>query len=121
MNTLYLSLKSTWYELIESLIKPEEYRGITAHWITRLLEYSDGEKIMEGVAIYFQQHQEILKFRIEEGVIVFKKFEKVRFSYGYTSRRMSFKIGGMTIGRGNPEWGAPKDEDVFIINLEEKL
>ena len=30
MKILHLPLKAKWYEMIESLIKGEEYRGITA-------------------------------------------------------------------------------------------
>lgn len=35
MKTLHLPLKAQWYEMIESLIKGAEYRGITAYWIVR--------------------------------------------------------------------------------------
>lgn len=33
---------------------------------------------------------------------------------------MKFEIESITIGKGNPEWGAPT-EDVFIIKLGKRL
>lgn len=33
---------------------------------------------------------------------------------------MTFQCEGITIGRGNKEWGAP-DEDVFIIKLGKRI
>lgn len=44
MKTLHLPLKKEWYEMIESLIKPEEYRGITAYWIVRFFRDENGKK-----------------------------------------------------------------------------
>lgn len=46
--------------------------------------------------------------------------DAVRFSYGYTQRRMTFECASITIGRGRPEWGAP-EEDVFIIKIGNRL
>ena len=44
------------------------------------------------------------------------KYDTVKFSYGYTHRTMTFEIESITIGKGNPGWGAP-DKKVFIIKL----
>ena len=120
MKTLHLPLKAKWYEMIESLIKGAEYRGITAYWIPRLLEYADGSKIARLAASVLVGHPEILSLRLGQGVIVFKKYTHVKFSYGYTKRTMTFEIGSITIGKGNPEWGAPT-EDVFIIKLGKRV
>jgi hypothetical protein len=49
-----------------------------------------------------------------------KGYKHVKFSYGYTKRTMTFEIKEITIGKGKPEWGAPK-EDVFIIKLGEQI
>jgi hypothetical protein len=117
---LYLPLKKEWYEMIESLIKPEEYRGITAYWIVRLFRDENGLKISRLSANFLASNIEILKWWIESGKLVFKPFDFVKFSYGYTKRKMTFEINNITIGKGNPEWGAPK-EDVFIIKLGNKV
>lgn len=42
----------------------------------------------------------------------------VCFIYTYTKRRMTFEVEKITIGRGNPEWGAPEDRNVFIIKFK---
>lgn len=44
-----------------------------------------------------------------------KGYTHVCFRYGYTRRCFINRIDSITIGRGNPEWGAPTDRDVFII------
>lgn len=49
-----------------------------------------------------------------------KKFEAVKFYYGYTKRTMTFECKGITIGKGKAEWGAP-DNDVFIIKLGKRI
>lgn len=105
--------------MIESLIKGDEYRQITAYWITRLLEYADGYQIARNDAVYFAKYIDALKYQIKRGRIVFRTFGAVKFSYGYTKRRMNFQFNGISIGRGKPEWGAPC-EDVFIIHLGER-
>lgn len=120
MKTLHLPLKAKWYEMIESLIKGAEYRGITAYWIVRLLEYSDGTNIPLQVAKFLVAYPEYFLFRLRQGVIVFKKYTHVKFSYGYTKRTMTFEIESITIGKGKPEWGAPT-EDVFIIKLGKRV
>lgn len=121
MRTLYLPLQQKWYELIESLIKPEEYRGITAYWIVRLFRDENGRKISRYIANFLVINIDILKRCIESGKLVFKSFDFAKFSYGYTKRTMTFEIESIRIGKGKPEWGAPIDKDVFIIKLGKRL
>lgn len=102
--------------MIESLIKGAEYRGITAYWIVRLFRDENGRKITKLTANFLASNIEILKWWIESGKLVFRNFDAVKFSYGYTKRTMTFEIESITIGKGKPEWGAPT-EDVFIIKL----
>ncbi len=49
------------------------------------------------------------------------ELEAVRFHRGYTNRTMTFEIKEIAIGKGNPEWGAPTDRDVFIIKLGTRI
>lgn len=45
----------------------------------------------------------------------------VIFHRGYSSTVMKFRIDRVSIGLGKPEWGAPKDKEVLIIKLGERL
>lgn len=91
-NILHLPLKSEWYNLIESGIKTEEYREIKPYWIKRLC-ISDSN---------------------------FKHYDKVKFSYGYTKKTMTFLIEKISKGKGRKEWGA-MDDEVFIITLGNRV
>lgn len=99
---LDLPLKAEWYNMIESGEKKEEYREVKKYWIRRLTELKTDELLFS----YRNNHQ----------VIPFKKFDVVRFRYGYTKKTMCFKIEDIIYGKGKPEWGAP-EEPVFIIKL----
>ena len=115
MRVLHLVLKSKWYDMIESGIKKEEYREIKPYWIKRLCDefYTDercntcsGEHCLECFH----------KFNRYEC----KHYDVVCFSYGYTKHKMLFEIKNISIGKGNPEWGAT-DKEVFIIKLGKRL
>lgn len=120
MKILHLPLKAKWYEMIESLIKGEEYRGITSYWIQRLCVFSDGSKINKSKAEFFENNKTSLYYEIYKGNIEFIKFTHVKFSYGYTRRTMTLEVVNVAIGDGKPEWGAP-EELVFIIKLGKRL
>ena len=90
MKILDLPLKKEWYNMIEGGEKREEYREYTDYWYKRLID--------------------------KESLRV-KPYTHVRFRYGYTKRTMLFEIDSITIGMGNPKWGAPTDRDVFIIKF----
>lgn len=99
MNVLDLPLKREYYLMIESGIKREEYREIKPFWISRLL--------VGGYS--------------ESGEIAFKHFPLVRFRYGYTRRTMLFEIDHISIGLGNPDWGAPDGVMVFILKIGKRV
>ena len=90
--------------MIESGIKTEEYREIKPYWTRR----------------FIGMNQPLFSFRYGYKQANVKGYTHVKFSYGYTKRIMTFEIKEITIGKGNPEWGAPK-EDVFIIKLGERI
>lgn len=101
---LYLPLKAKWYEMIESGVKTEEYREIKPYWNKRLTGY---DYPLFSIRKGYQQVNQ-------------NGFTHVKFSYGYTKRTMTFEIESITIGKGNPKWGAPT-EDVFIIKLGKRI
>lgn len=107
MKILDLPLKKEWYNMIESGEKLEEYREIKSYWKKRLCR-TKGNCDWGG---YCKMSLCIKKN-------IHTNYTHVRFRYGYTKRTMLFEIDTITIGRGNPKWGAPTDRDVFIIKLK---
>ena len=114
MKTLHLPLKAQWYEMIESGVKTEEYREIKPYWIKRLCDNWVGRDrfidCMNNCCINC----------IQTKLYNLYKYNAVKFSYGYTKRTMTFEIESITIGKGNPEWGAPTEE-VFIVKLGKRV
>jgi hypothetical protein len=100
-KTLHLPLKAKWYELIESGVKTEEYRECKPYWNKRLMRL-------------------VWNFADDSLCEIPRKFDAVKFSYGYTKRTMTFKLEHIYIGKGRKEWGAP-DNDVFIIKLGRRI
>ena len=119
-NTLHLPLKAQWYEMIESEVKTEEYREIKAYWVQRLCVWSDGRKIGKSDAEFLASNISYLISAIDEGKILFVNCTYVKFSFGYTKRKMKFDVKGIVLGKGNPAWGAP-NEMVFIIKLGKRI
>lgn len=129
---LDLPLKKEWYEMIESDIKKEEYREIKPYWCNRLL-YGGPLGINEYWKPILKKTYESIKENGEkwpnafnlEHLLVFeygtRGYTHVRFRYGYTKRTMLFELKEITIGMGNPEWGAPKDKEVFILKLGDRV
>ena len=105
-KTLHLSLKKEWYNMIESGEKKEEYREIKPYWCKRLIHDYD-EHMEEFGAIIFDEKN-------------FKKYDKIKFTYGYTKKYMVFECNGIDVGIGNAEWGA-SDKPVFIIKLGKRI
>lgn len=78
--------------MIESGWKREEYRELKDYWRKRLIDYD---------------------------TLRLKPYTHVRFRYGYTRRTMLFRIDSISIGVGNPDWGAPS-YPVFIIKFHKE-
>jgi len=102
---LHLSLKEKWYRMIEKGEKKEEYREITQYWVRRLVQKESP---------------------LEIEPVLYRQYDEVEFTLGYPkkedkSRRMTFEIKKIDIGLGSSEWGAPKNQRVFIITLGRKL
>lgn len=116
MKILHLPLKKEWFEMIESGIKTEEYREIKPYWEKRLLDYAEIKKNIDWITF----RRVVLGKWTDVSKHFPKGYTHVKFSYGYTKRTMTFEIKDISIGKGKPEWGAPK-EDVFIIKLGERI
>lgn len=132
MIILDLPLKKEWYNMIESGVKPEEYREVTPYWCNRLLygcplgikDYWEPvlERTFEAISengerlpnSYNLQH--LLAWQYGT-----RGYTHVRFRYGYTKRTMLFELDNIRIGFGNPEWGAPEDKEVFILKIGKRV
>ncbi len=119
MNILDLPLKGKWYDMIESGEKPEEYREIKDFWIKRLAVCKCNNDYNK-TGFYCKKANCISCIKRGNGFYPIE-FTHVRFRYGYTKRTMLFELNSISIGVGNPEWGAPEKEEVFILKLGEKI
>ena len=97
--------------MIESGEKPEEYRAIKPYWMKRIVIDCCGCNRNSDACHEYQT--------IDLGA--FYPYKYACFSYGYTKRRMTWEVESIRIGYGNPAWGAPKDEEVFIIKLGRRI
>lgn len=108
MKTLHLVLKHTWYDMIASGEKKEEYREIKPYWTKRLTDYNNIHKWFKDIAER--------KFDIS----IPCRYSYLCFHRGYTSTTMTFIVKSIGVGKGKPEWGAP-DKPVFVIKLGERV
>ena len=107
-RVLDLPLKKEWYDMIESGIKTEEYRDLKPFWVKRIFRcYRNCSSSFDCSRCGFLPVSNV-------------KLEQVCFRYGYTSRHMVFAIESITVGLGNPDWGAPA-HPVIIIKLGERI
>ena len=127
-KSLHLPMIAKWYAMIESLQKPHEYRSITPYWISRLVKkpYANMIKVNCKDAWHRQKYSdnelaEYIESLIKQFGNIFKDFDSIVFSYGYTKRRMEWECDALSIGYGNPAWGAKQGEPCFIIMLGRRV
>ena len=93
---MILPIKKKWYDMILSGEKKEEYREIKPYYTTRfknihLLSYNELPELWR---------------------------EKVIFRNGYAASSPSFIAEvRLTIGTGNPEWGAEEGKNYYILKI----
>ncbi len=138
MNILHLPISEPWFSKTVTGEKTEEYREISLYWLRRLLDYSDmpmeepdeWKKVAEDILDDINSGHKAADV-IKTYFCKLRKFDITRLVNGYGANRPTLDIEckGIRIGRGRPEWGAPTDRDVFIIehgqilekkNLKEK-
>lgn len=125
-DTLILVEKKKWYDMIASGEKKEEYREITSYWVTRLLgvpELDPDGDINDILRIKISKGHRAIPRNIYQrfhcGDLVPLPFRNVRFCFGYEKDRpeTTMLIKGITIGKGNPAWGAEPGKDYIIIKI----
>lgn len=133
MRILDLVLKGRWYDAIKYDGKREEYRD-TYFWSVRLLNVDregygyfskacrgDFEDLGRKCNDSLREFTALLKESIHDGIFDYRCYDAVRFHRGYTNITMLWECKGISIGMGNPLWGAPADKEVFIIKLGERI
>lgn len=105
MITLTLHLQSKWYDMIRDFEKREEYREKKQYWASRLVS---------GITTLRQD-------ALGRPTYIFRHYDCVRFYRGYTKECMTFEVGHIKLGYGNPAWGAVPDEECFVIVLGKRI
>ena len=107
-KTLHLNLVRKWFDMIKSGEKKEEYREMSNYWCSRIGHeyYNESGLWVDG---YWYG--------------AFKAFNTITFSNGYAKDRDQFKVElkGISIGEGNPDWGAIPGKKYFVLELGEIL
>ena len=118
---LQLSLKTNWFKMTKSGEKTEDYREITPYWIKRLtfnnIELSD-EDINYALCAFRDGYtqEEIINIY---GLYI-KQFKTNTMTLGYPKkdnheRILKLEHKGISIGFGNPNWGAEPNKLYFVI------
>lgn len=91
--TLFLVLTAHWYDMIASGKKPNEYRDIKPYWMDRLIPFVDGKRKK------WTEEECALIARGAIGIPQqwWKHWDEVCFSRGYTSTRMTYNMGSISI------------------------
>lgn len=129
---LTLILIQQWFIATFKGIKKEEYREITPYWAKRLLCMENGDNLTkcysEGTIVNIcsallnckNWECNLIKDVLSLFHVRFKEFEATDFRNGYKSLkevpRFIIENKGISIGKGNPEWGYVGRDNVFIIH-----
>lgn len=132
MKILDLVLDAKTFHSIISGEQEEVYRSVY-HTCDKLLNVDregygyfhppcrgDFEDMARDCKDSLKEFTRLLKQAIADGYFEYRHYDAVRLHRGYTNTTMLFKCEGITIGKGNPAWGAP-EEEVFIIKLGERV
>ena len=93
-----------WFYMILIGAKREEYRELSAFYESRFYCALENPARVHDVEPTIRRDLKIL--HLTNG-------------YGHDKPQLWAHIESISIGRGNPEWGAPVDRDVFIIKIGE--
>ena len=111
MVILDLSLQYEWYDMIASGEKKEEYRKMNDYWWHRL----------HACSSHCPPGYDVGMCRVCPRTYL-KHFDAIRFHRGQGSpTSMLIECIGIRIGLGREDWGAPKQEAVYVIQLGDKI
>lgn len=128
MNTLKLTIKKEYFDMILSGDKTEEYREIKKHWFKRLVFKK--EKVSSYLGLENLKHEAfdlrlkgLILIPFHRNMIAFNLFDQVEFTNGYnsTSPKARFASKGIEIRTGNTNWGAEPEKLYFVIKLGKEI
>ena len=102
--------------------KPEDYREITEYWAKRLTKGCNDKgavrELMYNIKNNIGINYLLTLIDFNEGY-----YSEAELTLGYprkddNTRRLIKQIDSITIGFGNPKWGAPTNRPVFIIKYK---
>jgi hypothetical protein len=111
---LKLVLKYKWFDMIESLIKKEEYRSIKPSIISKLFDLKKADKTaIEFMDLLIKNPTDISLWKY------LKPFESIVFYRAYSRGRkeINLSILSITVGKAVPEWSDNWPGDVFVLKL----
>jgi hypothetical protein len=113
--TLHLNLKKKWFDMIASGEKKEEYRELKPYWVKRLM--IDVE--VKDPTLGYEKLFDLILRGSEDVSYGFVRFIDVSARNGYrkNSPKLKWINEGITIGYGNPEWGAEKGKAYFKLKI----
>ncbi len=121
-QTLQLTIKKQWFDLIKSGGKKEEYRELKPYYAIRLLEPKNGKKhnlkeveeMLNALEYYYHPKwdKELITSKI-------KKYESVVFRNGRSASAPIIEVEykGLKVAKGKPEWGAEPNTIYFVLVL----
>lgn len=119
---LQLPVDFQWYDMIVLDDKREEYREITAHWVNRLLgEVKYDDSYLNEIVCRLHVKGQVIPHNVEQlfksGHLVALPYKTVTFRRGYIRETATFRITGIDIREGNPDWGAKPGKKYFVISF----
>lgn len=119
MNTLHLTIKKKWFDMIASGEKKEEYREIKEYWIKRLLmdmEVHQNSDILTYpvLARHIKERSDLISWSSMD-------FDTVTLRNGYSKNSpvVTLEFKGIEVGKAKPEWSDNWPGEVFILKLGE--
>lgn len=122
-RNIIFHLYGEWYDGIEAGWKPEEYRKITAYWCKRVFGKTypfDWDEMFDPDRSRYSLN-DIILIVAKQLAIDLPDIDTITFVRGYTKKKMVFENAGISVGLGNPEWGAELGVNYFKFKLGRRL
>jgi hypothetical protein len=127
-NILNLTIKRQWFDMIASGEKKEEYRELKTYWLRMFIDrskypsesHNEHKHIISDILFDINAGHDANKV-IKSYYSSIKIFDLIKFVNGgnFHPKYPSILVEseGITIGKGNSNWGAENDKDYFVIKL----